>query len=665
MEPDFGGYVTKVGLKCADGRTIMPDAFKHMDGMTVPLVYSHGHDKVDNVLGHMLLEARPDGVYGHGFFNDTNQGVTSKKLVEHKDIKNLSIYANQLIERAKQVFHGMIREVSLVLAGANPGAKIDYVRIQHSMDENDYTVSEDSAIIHTGLDIELQVGEIPSLTDGVVEHSAADPTVQEVYDSMTDDQKGVLAFMLGQALEQNNKAAHSEGTAEGDLEHKEGTEKDMTQTVKKNVFEDQKTLSHSDGKTSLAHDAVRSIFENWKRGGGSMKHAVEDYVLQHNITNIDALFPEARNVTGIPEWVKRRTEWVADVLNSTTKVPFSRVKTMSADITYDQARARGYIKGNFKKEEFFAVSSRITTPTTIYKKQKLERDDMLDITDFDVVAWLKGEMRLMLEEETARAILIGDGRDPSDTDKIKDPVGATEGAGIRSIYNDSAAYAVTVTVNLADANSNYDEVVEELVRQRRYYKGSGVPNLYAPIAVISELLLVKDTLGRRLYPTKADLAAALNVGAIIEVEVMDDVADTLVAIIVNLRDYTVGADKGGEINLFDDFDIDYNQYKYLIETRICGALTKMFSALVVKRTASSNVRVEPTKPTYNAITRVVTIPAVTGVVYKNADTNATLSSGAQSALSVGATLNVIALPASGYYFPSNSGKVWQFVGEAQ
>lgn len=663
-EPDFSGYVTKAGIECADGRTITPDAFKHMDGVKVPLVWAHGHNSPDNVLGHVLLKARPDGVYGLGFFNDTKQGLNSKKLVEHGDLDSLSIYANQLKEYSKRVLHGIIREVSLVLAGANPKAKIDYVRIAHSDDPDDVTISEDTAIIHSGIHVSLGTDTEENDEDKQedVAHSADDPTVAEVYNSLSDTQKNVVSFIIGQALEQKaGDAAHSEESAEGDLEHQEGTDDNMT---KRNVFDQSQGGTETEVvRHSVSQEDLRSIFENWKRGG-SLKQAVEGYALAHGINSIDTLFPDAKNITGTPEFNKRRTEWVAKVLNGTHHTPFSRIKTMSADITFDQARARGYIKGNFKKEEFFAVSARVTTPTTIYKKQKLDRDDILDITDFDVVAWLKGEMRLMLEEELARAVLIGDGRASDDDDKIKDPVGATEGAGIRSIANDSEAYAVVITVNLDDANSNHDEVMDELIRQRRYYKGSGVPDLYAPISTVSEMLLLKDTLGRRLYPTKADLAAALMVGEIIEVEVMDAVADTIVGIIVNLQDYNIGADKGGEINFFDDFDIDYNQQKYLLETRVSGALTKLFSALVIKRTGSSNARVTPAVPTYNAVTRVVTIPTKTGVVYKNG-AGSTLTGGAQSALSVGATLVVNATPASGYYFPSSAGNHWEFTGEAQ
>lgn len=657
MEADFSGYATKAGLKCSDGRTITAEAFKHMDGKRVPLVWQHGHDSPDNVLGHVMLSARPDGIYAQGYFNETKQGQNSKALVQHKDIVALSIYANQLVEKSKQVLHGMIREVSLVLSGANPGALIDFVRVQHSAD-GDVETLEDEAVIYTGLTLEHSA-------DGDAEDTLEHATVQEVYDSLTPEQQDVVNFMIGAALEAaGGKAAHSEdtttddtqsGTSDntaGDESHEEGT----TDMVHKNVFEtgaDTKPERHV-----LSHDDMKGIVAAAVKGG-SMKDAVEQYALQHGITNLDVLFPDAKTIQNTPEFKSRRMEWVAGVLNATHHTPFSRIKTITADITQDQARALGYIKGSYKKEEWFSVTSRTTSPTTIYKKQSLDRDDIIDITDFDVVAWMRAEMRMMLEEEIARAILIGDGRAVDDEDKIKDPMAATDGAGIRSILNEHEAFAVTVNVNLDDANSDYNEVIESVLRARRFYKGSGQPTFYTTNQVVVEMLLLKDTLGRRLYSSRADIAAALMVSEIVEVEVMDTVTD-LVGIIVNLADYNIGADKGGEVNLFDDFDIDYNKFKYLIETRISGALTKMFSALIIKKVASTDVLVAPTAPTFVKSTGVVTIPTKTGVVYKNADTDATLSAGAQTALAIGATLNVVAVPASGYYFATSEEDEWSF-----
>jgi hypothetical protein len=639
-----------------------------MDKMTVPLVWQHGHNSPDNVLGHVILEARTDGVYGHGFFNETKQGQNAKALVQHKDIRALSIWANQLIEKAKQVFHGMIREVSLTIAGANPGAMIDYVSVQHSDDPNDVTISTDEAIIHTGLEIDIIEHSAEDTTkvdaqtlDEMLSHAGL--TIKDVYDGMTDQQKRVLHYMVAVALDgapdTNTTAAQTDAKAEGDLEHKEGTDPEMT----RNVFDQTDKKDGQEVKHSLTPEAVKEIV-GYAQKSGSLKHGVEEYALKHGIENIEILFPDAKSVDATPQFDKRRTEWVEGVLGAAKHPPFARIKTRSADLTLDDARAKGYVKGNFKKEEFFAVTQRTTSPTTVYKKQKLDRDDIIDITEFDVVVWLKAEMRMMLREELARAVLIGDGRDVGDEDKIKDPAGAQDGIGIRSIANDHELYAATVNVNLADSNSSITEFIDEVIRSRRLYKGSGSPTLYTTDAYLSQMLLVKDTQGRRLYNSQADLEAALRVSSIVVVEPLENDA-TLVGILVNLVDYSMGTDQGGEINLFDDFDIDYNQYKYLIETRVSGALTTIRSAIIYRTTASTNVLVDPiTSPTFVASTGVVTIPTQTGVVYKNKDTSATLSAGAQAALDPEETLNVIATPASGYYFESNVEDEWSFTRPA-
>lgn len=665
---DFSGYATKAGLKCSDGRVIKPEAFQHMNGQQVPLVYQHGHNDINNVLGHVFLEARKDGMYAWGFFNDTVQGINAKKMVLHKDLRAMSIWANGLVEKlvagAKAVLHGNIKEVSLVLAGANPGAMIDWVRVQHGDDPNDVTVLDDEAIIHTGLEIEVQQGVAAKVDDKVIEHA----TVQELYESLTEDQQELVHVLVAAALDaKQGEAAHSDDDSdknkpddksddtndgEGDLEHKEGSGE-----MARNVFE-QNANNKPEGYV-LTHEDKKGIFADAAELG-SMKKAVEKFALSHGIENIDTLFPDPRALTDRPEWNKRRTEWVAGVINGTKKTPFSRVKSLVADLTFEDARAKGYIKGNFKKEEFFSVSKRTTSPTTIYKKQKLDRDDILDITDFDVVAWLKLEMRMMLEEELARAILIGDGRDVSDEDKIKDPVGATDGTGIRSIANDHELYATTVNVNLDDASSSYKEFITAVIRARRFYKGTGTPTLYTTEQHLTEMLLLEDTQGRVLYETEAQLANKLRVSNIVTVEVMED-EPTIVGIIVNLNDYNIGADKGGEINFFDDFDIDYNQYKYLIETRVSGALTKIKSAIVIKKTASTNVLATPSEPAFNESTGVVTIPTVTGVVYKDGTAaGSTLTAGAQTALDPGETWHIVAVPASGYYFYSNAEDEWDF-----
>jgi hypothetical protein len=587
-KPDFSGYATKAGLKCSDGRTIMPDAFKHQDKEIVPLVWQHGHNEPSNVLGHAVLENREDGVYAYGFFNKTDQAQNAHTLVQHKDIKSLSIYANQLTEKSKQVLHGFIREVSLVLSGANPGALIDNITLAHS--DGEMVTLEDEAIIYTGLELNHSDGD--SEEEKEVEHSEEEPTVQEVYDSMNTDQKDVVHYMVAQALEGAGKPTvvvkqssdedeESDEESKSKLVHGDDKNEEEGRRMTRNVFESQSGEKEGKKKHVLSHDAVNSIVDVAQKSG-SLKHAVEAYALEHGIEDIDILFPDARTITDTPEFDQRRTEWVSSVINGTRHSPFSRIKSIVADITQDEARALGYIKGNLKKEEFFGLVKRLTTPSTIYKKQQLDRDDIVDITDFDVVAWLKAEMRLMLDEEIARAILIGDGRDPADEDKIRDPAGANEGAGVRSIMNDDDFYAPKVEVDLSDAGSSPGEVVDALITNMGLYKGSGSPILYTTMPFVTSLLLTKDGMGRRMYRNKSELASEMGVSDIVYVEVMEQEAD-LLGIVVNLKDYTVGADKGGEINFFDDFDIDYNQYKYLYETRISGALTKIRSALVLEK----------------------------------------------------------------------------------
>lgn len=638
MEPDFSGYATKAGLRCSDGRTISADAFQSMHGKRVPLVWNHGHGNASNILGRAELEARSDGVYARGYFNGTKQAEVAKELVRHGDIDRLSIYANQLVERAKTVLHGAIREVSLVLSGANPGAVIDFVSISHS--DGDVETLDDEAIIHTGMPIEIPettLEDLPIDDDPEPIVHADGETVKDVYDRMPEEFKTVLHYMLGVALD---------GGADGTATHSDEGDEGM---VTRNIFE---TRNDSDATVthSLSHSDMAGICERADKIG-SMKAAVEEYALAHGIDSIDVLFPDARNITGTPEFDKRRTEWVAGVLNGTKHSPFARIKTLSADITHEEARAKGYVKGTLKKEEFFKVAKRTTGPTTIYKKQKLDRDDIIDITDFDVVAWMKGEMRLMLEEELARAILIGDGREVDDPDHI-------DADCVRPISNEHELYCTQIYVNVDDANSSMMEVVEAILRARKHYKGTGTPTFYTTETVLTEMLLTRDTTGRRLWRTTEELAQELRVSSIVPVEPMEDETD-MIGIIVNLLDYNIGADRGGDVSMFDDFDIDYNQLKYLLETRVSGALTKIKAALVIRKVASTKVLATPTEPTYVTSTGVVTIPTVTGVVYKNADTGATLSAGAQTAITVGSTLNVTAAPATGYYFDS-SAYDWSF-----
>ena len=664
MEADFSGYATKAGLKCSDGRTIMPDAFKINDGQKVPLVWQHGHNDPSNVLGHAVLENREDGVYAYAYFNTTEAANNAKTLVRHGDITAMSIYANQLVERSKQVFHGVIREVSLVLSGANPGALIDNVSIRHTDGEID--VLDDEAVIYTGETLQHteqpvdRAEEKKTFQEPVsdqtkeaemepeqetLEHTADGNTVKQIFDTFTEEQKNVVYYMIGSALE-NQGAKHSGLDEDGNLTHTKEGYGDMSY----NIFEQNGTAATD--RHTLSHEDVQGIVSDAMQTG-SLKKSVENFALQHGIENIDIMFPDAKAIADRPEFIKRETEWVGGVLSGTRHTPFSRIKSLTADLTYDDARAKGYIKGHFKKEEFFGVAKRTTGPTTIYKKQKLDRDDMIDLTDFDVVAWLKAEMRMMLDEELARAILIGDGRSADNEDKIKDPYGAADGMGIRSILHDNELFVTTVNVNVDDEGSNMSEVIDSVITARRFYKGSGQPTFYTTEPIITQMLLLRDKMGRRLYRTLDDLASEMRVASIVPVEVMETESD-LVGIIVNLSDYVIGADRGGDVSMFDDFDIDYNQYKYLIETRLSGALVRAKSAMVIKKVTATDVLVTPVAPTFNASTNTITIPTTDGVTYQIAGQTVT---GSQV---ITKDTTVDAVPTSGHYFSTSANDSWTY-----
>lgn len=665
-EADFSGWATKAGLKCSDGRTIMPDAFAHQDTVRVPLVWQHGHNDPVNVLGHTILENRKDGVYAYAYFNDTPAAVHAKGLVEHGDINSLSIWANELVERAGRVLHGVIREVSLVLSGANPGALIENVAIRHS-DGDEFTLG-DEAIIHTGLNLELMHSaevveeELPTSTEGSdmsdeIMHASEgdDDTVADVYESMSEKQKQVLHFMLGEALEaaevdgELKQSAFEEEYEEYEeaapLAHAVTTNK-KEEDMSHNIFE-----SGTPAASQLSHAAAAGIMADATRSG-SLREAVETYALAHGIDNIDQLFPDAVSIDGVPEFLQRRVEWVASFLGATRKSPFSRIKTLHADITVDEARAKGYVTGAMKKEEFFSVSKRVTVPTTIYKKQKLDRDDMIDITDFDVVTWLKGEMRLMLDEEIARAALIGDGRDVSHEDKINE-------GNIRPIASDHELYTTTVNVNIGDAGSSAQEIIDAIIRNRKHLKGSGTPTMFTTETIIADFLLLKDTLGRRIYSDLGSLARELRVQAIVPVEAMEEEPD-LVCVIVNPNDYIMGATRGGEVTMFDDFDIDYNQHKYLIETRMCGALIKLKSAMCVRSVAAGDVLVAPAPAVFDEDNMEVTITDTTGVIYKDGDGNVVTNTGGPYTVVAGTAFTVNAEAAAGYFFASNADDSWTF-----
>lgn len=569
---DFSGWATRNNLKCSDGRTILKDAFKHNDGQTVPLVWNHQHNDPLNVLGHAYLKNCPDGVYAYGKFNDTEAGQNAKLLVQHGDVNQLSIYANQLKQQGGSVLHGSIREVSLVLAGANPGAFIDSV-IQHG------DGSDEEAVIYTGEDISLYHSDDNKKEEKETTEMANEQerTVADVFEEMTDEQKTVVYALIGQALE-------DAGVADDDDEDYEDYEDDDEgdDDMKHNVFD----TDEMQNENVLSHSDMEMIIADGKRYGSLkesfLAHAGDDATVAYGIDNIDYLFPEAVNLNKTPEFIKRDTGWVSKVMSGVHHTPFSRIKSQFADITADAARAKGYIKGNLKKEEVFSLLKRITTPTTIYKKQKLDRDDIVDIKDFDVIAWLKAEMRLMLDEEIARAILIGDGRLGSDEDKINE-------SNIRPIVSDEELFTIQAPVKVAAGATDADKAktfINTVIKSRKDYKGSGSPTLYTTEDVITDILLLEDQIGHKLYKSVAEVATALRVKEIVTVEVMEGVkgknGGDLMGIIVNLTDYNVGADKGGAVNMFDDFDIDYNAQKYLIETRCSGALVKPFSAIALE-----------------------------------------------------------------------------------
>lgn len=624
---DFSGWATKVGLLCSDGRVIAKDAFKDCDGKVVPLVWNHQHNEAKNVLGHALLENRgEEGMYTYCSFNDSPEGQHAKLLVEHGDICALSIYANQLKQNGANVVHGMIREVSLVLAGANPGAFIDTV-ISHS-DE-----SSEEAVIYTGIGLELSHAEEASKDEKEdkkeeIEHSEekaenSGETVKEVFDSLTDKQKNALYAMIGMAVESGETPTDKSEVAHADKDESGETIGDVFNTFSEKqkkaayiliaaAIEESKNNKSNGGnakmehnvfdketnKNTLVHADMDMIFKDAKACGSlkeaCLAHAVTDddgNTVTYGIANIDYLFPEARSVSNTPDFIKREDGWVRTVMNGCHHSPFSRIKSIHANITMDEARAKGYVKGNQKVEEVFALLKRSTIPQTIYKKQKLDRDDIIDITDFDVVAWIKQEMRMMLDEEIARAILIGDGRSAASDDKI-DPT------HVRPIWQDASTYTVQKDITVASTASD-DTVAKAFIRaaikSRKEYKGSGNPILFTTEDVLTDCLLIEDSTGRVIYDTEEKLRTALRVSKIVTVPVMENqtrtdtssVTHTLMGIFVNLADYYIGADKGGNVALFNDFDIDVNQEKYLIETRISGALVKPYSAIVIEKVVTS------------------------------------------------------------------------------
>lgn len=606
---DFCGWASKNDLLCSDGRTIRRGAFASDDGKKVPMVYQHQHTSIDNVLGHAILENRDEGMYAYCYLNESDTGKMAKELVRHGDICAMSIYANKLKQIGNDVVHGEIKEVSLVLAAANPGAAIESVVLEHSDGS-----TEEEAIIYSGEDTQYKIlshAESSTQTssdktvndilnnmseakknvlyymlakvsetdeeaedDDVIEDSdirhadvSGGRTIQDIFDTFTSDEKKVAFFLIGQAIKESGSMEQSDIPNIDD-------ESEENDTMKHNVFENNQ---FNNDETVLSHAEIEEIFRDTKQYG-----TLKNSALAHGITNIEYLFPDATTVTPTPELIKRNDDWVSKVMGAVHHTPFSRIKSTAANLTEDEARAKGYIKGNLKKDEVFSLLKRTTEPTTIYKKQKLDRDDVVDITDFDVVAWIKSEMRMMLNEEIARAILIGDGRLTSSDDKIPED-------HIRPVAFDSELYTVPVEVTVAAQATDDDKakaIIRSIIKGRKEYKGSGNPVMYTTEDTLTDMLLMEDKMGRVVYDSVTKLATALRVSEIVTVPVMEGLKDAqgnaVIAVIVNLADYNVGADRGGEVNMFDDFDIDYNAMKYLIETRCSGALTKPYSALAVK-----------------------------------------------------------------------------------
>ena len=594
MKADFEGWATRTNLKCSDGKTIRPGAFRKNHNKKVPLVWMHQRKNQEAVLGHAILEHRDEGTRVKAYFNDTTMGRTAKEQVEHGDVSALSIHANRLRMLGQDVLDGDITEVSLVVAGANPGAYIDHVSLSHGEDD------DFEAIIYTGLEIEhseegedvtsqnMTVGEkfnsfspedqqfISDLVDSALDHAGfseddelehAEMTVADKWNSFSEEDKRFIAFLVSEMSGDDNEG-------EEDVEHS-GKGNGMTFNVFDRVAEEKSGLS-------LQHGDIMDIIEDAKRPGMTLKRAVEGY-LEHadgdyGIGDIDLLFPEAQLIRNEPDKLQHKTEWVRGVLDSVHKSPLANVKSLFTDLTTEEARARGYIKGEEKIDEFIELQGRKTTPTTVYKKQKLDRDDIIDITSFDVVVWLKAEMRMMLELELARAILIGDGRAISADGKIKEPRTAGDGAGVRSIFNDHELYAPKVTI---PANTNKQTLVDELTKSLLTYEGTGSTTLYASRATVTNLMVTRDGDNKREYKSVEELASTIGVARIIQVDIMN-AEPTLVGIIVNLADYTLGTNQGGQTSFFDDFDLDFNQFKYLYEARLSGALTLPKSAVVVK-----------------------------------------------------------------------------------
>mgnify|MGYP001001139102 FL=1 len=586
MKFDFSGWATKNDLTCSDGRTIKHNAFKENDGQRVPLVWQHGHQTVDNVLGHALLENRDEGVYAYCALNDTPAADNAKELVKHGDVKALSIYANRLDQRGADVIHGNIVEVSMVLSGANPGALIDNVALEHS--DGSWTESEDEAIIYSGLTLSHDSGDITEDTYSMDDDEVYDEdemTVADVLETLDDDQRLAVAALIEEI---SGDVDDDEDYDDEDYDDEDYEDEDYEEDAEHGDFGGD-TLMHSnifEGDAlysvgpQLSHAEEEQIFAEARMPGMTLRSAVLAHAADYGIKNPELLFPDATNLDPEPQRIMRENSWVSRVLQGSKHTPFSRVKTQWSNLTADELRAKGYVKASRKKDVVYEIANRKTEPTTVYNKTKIDRDDVLDITTFNVVAWMQQNLRYSLEEELARAVLIGDGRQVSDENKIKE-------ANIRPIWTDDELFSHKV---LIDKDAKTADIIDAVRRSRKFYKGSGSPVLFTTNAFVCDMLEIKDLNQRYVYETKQAVANALNVSDVIEVEVMEgakrEVAgktQNLLGIIVNMQDYTMGSDKGGETSFFEQFDIDFNQQKYLLEARCSGALTKYKSAIVIEK----------------------------------------------------------------------------------
>lgn len=586
MKFDFSGWATKNDLTCSDGRTIKHNAFKENDGQRVPLVWQHGHNAVDNVLGHALLENRDEGVYAYCALNDTPAADNAKELVKHGDVKALSIYANRLDQRGADVIHGNIVEVSMVLSGANPGALIDNVALEHS--DGSWTESEEEAIIYSGLTLSHDSGDTTEDTESMDEDEAYgedDLTVADVLETLDDDQRLAVAALIEEISgDVDDDEDFDDEDEEFDEDYDEDYEEDAEHgdsggdtLMHSNIFEGD---ARRNVGPHLSHADEEQIFAEARMPGMTLRTAVLAHAADYGIKNPELLFPDATNLDPEPQRVMRENSWVAKVLQGSKHTPFSRVKTQWSNLTADDLRAKGYVKASRKKDVVYEIANRKTEPTTVYNKTKIDRDDVLDITTFNVVAWMQQNLRYSLEEELARAVLIGDGRKVSDENKIKE-------ANIRPIWTDDELFSHKV---LIDKDAKTPDIIDAVRRSRKFYKGSGSPVLFTTNAFVCDMLEIKDLNQRYVYETKQAVANALNVTDVIEVEVMEGAkrevggkTQNLLGIIVNMQDYTMGSDKGGETSFFEQFDIDFNQQKYLLEARCSGALTKYKSAIVIEK----------------------------------------------------------------------------------